>query len=234
MGALFGKDFPQVPTPQAVGVAAEASEISGLDVDPYDVEIAEHWTRDDFISEGESSNDETDYLKVYQEEEVLGKVKIPVKKEKKERTKAKDVGTLLACFRQVRKAEEMRSDALRRMEEIIKKQPELSALVELLKPVETIAAAGVSKLGVTSSSRGMVTLSDPSTPTVVPKSSTNSLGIRIYTCPICAEKARTHYACDAHIRKYHTKIKFGPCQDCGFCSWNRESFRNHLAKQHNK
>ena len=41
---------------------------------------------------------------------------------------------------------------------------------------------------------------------------------------------RNHGTADAHMRKEHTKIKYGQCTHCGFTSWNGDSFLAHSKK----
>ena len=58
----------------------------------------------------------------------------------------------------------------------------------------------------------------------------NTLGIRIFECPICESTFRNHGTADAHISKEHTKMKYGPCTKCGFTSWNGDNFWAHSKK----
>ena len=71
------------------------------------------------------------------------------------------------------------------------------------------------------------TVVDSGTPKLYPTSSINTLGIRIFECPVCESTFRNHGTADAHIRKEHTKMKYGPCTKCGFTSWNGDSFHAH-------
>ena len=76
----------------------------------------------------------------------------------------------------------------------------------------------------------VTTVVDSGTPKLYPSSSINTLGIRIFECPVCKSTFRNHGTADAHIRKEHTKMKYGPCTKCGFTSWNGDSFHAHSKK----
>ena len=68
------------------------------------------------------------------------------------------------------------------------------------------------------------TVVDLGTEKSYPSSYVNTLGIRIFECPVCESTFRNHGTADAHICKEHTKMKYGPCTKCGFTSWNVTAF----------
>ena len=74
------------------------------------------------------------------------------------------------------------------------------------------------------------TVADLDAPKLYPSSHINTLGIRIFKCPVCESTFRNHGIADAHIHKEHTKMKYGPCTKCGFTSWNGDSFWAHSKK----
>ena len=132
----------------------------------------------------------------------------------------------------IRKADEMWARGMAVLEEIVGKYPDLAGLAEIVKPAKTV----MDKTPVpTTPSQSTVpkevpTVVDSGTPKLYPSSSINTLGIRIFKCPICESTFRNHGTADAHIHKEHTKMKYGLCTKCGFTSWNGDSFRAHSKK----
>ena len=146
-----------------------------------------------------------------------------------EARKKKDVAKLLEAMRTIRKADEMQARGMAVLEEIVGRYPDLVGLAEIVKPAKTV----MDQTPVPSTSsqsavpKEVPTAGVSGTQKLYPSSSINTFGIRIFKCPICESTFRNHGTADAHIRKEHTKMKYGPCTKCGFTSWNGDSFRAH-------
>ena len=119
-------------------------------------------------------------------------------------------------------------------EEIVGRYPDLVGLAEIVKPAKTV----MDKTPVPTTSSQSTSTVPKEVPTSVvsgtqklyPSSSINTLGIRIFKCPVCESTFQNHGPADVHICKEHTKMKYGPCTKCGFTSWNGDSFRAHSKK----
>ena len=139
---------------------------------------------------------------------------------------------LLGVMQTIRKTDEMQARGVAFVEEIVGRYPDLVGLAEIVKPAKTI----MDKTPVpTTPSQSTVpkevpTVVDSGTPKLYPSSSINTLGIRIFECPVCESTFRNHATADAHICKEHTKMKYGLCTKCGFTSWNGDSFCAHSKK----
>ena len=118
------------------------------------------------------------------------------------------------------------------LEEIVGKYPGLASLVEVVKPAKNV----LDKTPVSAepsqppAPKEVLTVADLDPPKLYPSSHINTLGIRIFKCPVCESTFRNHGAADAHIHKEHTKMKYGLCTKCGFTSWNGDSFWAHSKK----
>ena len=53
-----------------------------------------------------------------------------------------------------------------------------------------------------------------------------------YRCRICSLHFGSYQGCDSHIRKEHTKLKYGPCPRCEFTTTNLDSWRKHQSACH--
>ena len=140
--ALFSKDFPKVPSHEAVGMAASASAETGLDVDEMDVEDLEDLgklEKDEFVtSSGESSDDE-DLFETMVDSDMLGREEVAQKANiDSEARKSKDVAKLLGAICTIRKADEMRAKGMAALEEIVGKYPDLVGLAEIIKPAKML------------------------------------------------------------------------------------------------
>ena len=234
--ALFSKDFLEVPSHEAVGMAASASAETGLDVDEMELEDLEdlgEMKGDDFVTSGEESSDNEDLFETMVDADMLGRDETAQKANTDpEARKKKDVAKLLGAMHTIRKADEMQARGMAVLEEIVGRYPDLVGLAEIVKPTKNV----MDKTPVpTTPSQSTVpkevpTAVDSGTQKLYPSSSINTLGIRIFKCPVCESTFRNHGTADAHIRKEHTKMKYGPCTKCGFTSWNGDSFRAHSKK----
>ena len=231
--ALFSKDFPEVPSHEAVGMAASASAEKDLEVEDVDLEDLGEMGGADFVTSGEESSDDEDLFESMVDTDMLGRDELAEKANiDPENRKSKDVAKLLGAIRTIRKADEMRARGMAVLEEIVGKYPDLRGLAEIVKPTKNI----IDKTPVPAApSQPLVpkevpTTVDLGTTKLYPSSHINTLGIRIFKCPVCESTFRNHGTADAHIRKEHTKIKYGPCTKCGFTSWNGDSFRAHSKK----
>ena len=231
--ALFSKDFPEVPSHEAVGMAASASAETDLDVEDVDLEDLGEMAGVDFVTSGEESSDDEDLFESMVDTDMLGRDELAEKANiDPETRKSKDVAKLLGAMCTIRKADEMRARGMAVLEEIVGKYPDLRGLAEIVKPTKNI----IDKTPVpTAPSQPLVpkevpTIVDLGTTKLYPSSHINTLGIRIFKCPVCESTFRNHGTADAHIHKEHTKIKYGPCTKCGFTSWNGDSFWAHSKK----
>ena len=122
----------------------------------------------------------------------------------------------------IRKADEMQARGMAVLEEIVGKYPDLAGLAEIVKP--TINVMDKTPIPTTPSQppvpKKVPTVVDSGAKKLYLSSYINTLGIRIFQCPVCESTFRNH----AHICKEHTKMKYGPCTKCGFTSWNDDSF----------
>ena len=240
--ALFSKDFLEVPLHEAVGMAASASVETGLDVDEMDVEgleDLEEMKKDELVTSSEESSDDEDLFKTMVDADMLGREEVAQKANiDPEARKSKDVAKLLGAICTIRKADEMRAKGMAVLEEIVGKYPDLAGLAEIIKPAKNVIDK--EKTPVTTSPspspsqppmpKEAATVVASGSQKLYPSSHINTLGIRIFQCPACEKTFRNHGTADAHIRKEHTKIKYGPCTHCGFTSWNGDSFWAHSKK----
>ena len=196
-----------------------------------DIEDLDEMGDDDFLTSGEEESGDDDLYTAMREEDMLGRESLPKKSQDVEsKKKAKDVGKLLKAVRMIRKADQLRARGMMVVEEIVGKYPDLAGLAEIVQPTKIVSDQ--IKVGQPGTSKTPTTV-DLSGKKVYPTSVINTLGIRIFSCPVCAAKFRNHGTADAHIHQEHTKIKYGPCPTCNFTTWNGDSYRKH-TKKHNK
>ena len=188
---------------------------------------------DDFVTSGEESSDNEDIFETMVDADMLGRDETAQKANiDPEARKKKDVAKLLGAMRTIRKADEMWARGVAVVEEIVGRYPDLAGLAEIVKPAKTVMDQTPVPTAPSQSTvpKEVPTVVDSGTPKLYPSSSINTLGIRIFECPVCESTFRNHGTADAHIHKEHTKIKYGPCTKCGFTSWNGDSFCAHSQK----
>ena len=188
---------------------------------------------DNFVTSGEESSDNEDIFETMVDADMLGRDKTAQKANiDPEARKKKDVAKLLGAMRTIRKADEMRAQGVAVVEEIVGRYPDLAGLAEIVKPEKMVMDQTPVPTTPSQSTvpKEVPTVVDSGKPKLYPSSSINTLGIRIFECPVCESTFRNHGTADAHICKEHTKIKYGPCTKCGFTSWNGDSFRAHSKK----
>ena len=188
---------------------------------------------DDFVTSGEESSDNEDIFETMVDADMLGRDETAQKANiDPEARKKKDVAKLLGAMRTIRKADEMQARGVAVVEEIVGRYPDLAGLAEIVKPAKMVMDQTPVPTAPSQSTvpKEVPTVVDSGTPKLYPSSSINTLGIRIFECPVCESTFRNHGTADAHIHKEHTKIKYGPCTKCGFTSWNGDSFRAHSKK----
>ena len=191
-----------------------------MDVKDIDLEDLGEMKGTDFLTSGEESSDDEDLFETMVDSDMLGRDELAQKANiDPEARKSKDVAKLLGAIHTIRK-------------EIVGKYPDLVGLAEIVKPTKNV----IDKTPVpTAPSQPPVpkevpTVVDLGTKKLYPSSYINTLGIRIFQCPVCESKFRNHGTADAHICKEHIKMKYGPCTKCGFTSWNGDSFQAHSKK----
>ena len=188
---------------------------------------------DDFVTSGEESSDNEDIFETMVDADMLGRDKTAQKANiDPEARKKKDVAKLLGAMRTIRKADEMWARGVAVVEEIVGIYPDLAGLAEIVKPAKMVMDQTPVPTAPSQSTvpNEVPTVVDSATPKLYPSSSINTLGIRIFECPVCESTFRNHGTADVHIRKEHTKINYGLCTKCGFTSWNGDSFRAHSKK----
>ena len=207
-----------------------------MDIDVEDLELEDlgEMKGNEFITSGEESSDDEDLFETMVDSDMLGRDE-PAQKANidPEARKKKDVAKLLGAMCIIRKADEMQARGMAVLKEIVGKYPDLAGLAEIVKPAKTVMDKTPVPTAPSQSTvpKEVPTVVDSGTPKLYPSSSINTLGIRIFKCPVCESTFRSHGTADAHIRKEHTKMKYGPCTKCGFTSWNGDSFRAHSNKQ---
>ena len=189
--ALFSKEFPEVPSHEAVGMAASASAETGLDVDEMELEDLEdlgEMKGNDFVTSGEDSSDNEDLFETMVDADMLGRDETAQKANTDpEARKKKDVAKLLGAMRTIRKADEMQARGMAVLEEIVGRYPDLAGLAEIVKPAKTV----MDQTPVPSTSsqsavpKEVPTAGVSGTQKLYPSSCINTLGIRIFKCPIC-------------------------------------------------
>ena len=188
---------------------------------------------DDFVTSGEESSDNEDMFETMVDADMLGRDETAPKANiDPEARKKKDVAKLLGAMRTIRKADEMWARGVAVVEEIVGRYPDLAGLAEIVKPAKAVMDKTPVPTAPSQSTvpKEVPTVVDLGIPKLYPSSSINTLGIRIFQCPACEQTFRNHGTADAHIRKEHTKLKYGLCTKCGFTSWNGDSFRAHSKK----
>ena len=206
-----------------------------MDIEEGDLEMEDlgEMKDDDFVTSGEESSDNEDIFKTMVDKDMLGKDETAQKANiDPEARKKKDVAKLLGAMQTIRKADEMWARGVAVVEEIVGRYPDLAGLAEIVKPAKTVMDQTPVPTAPSQSTvpKEVPTVVDSGTPKLYPSSSINTLGIRIFECPVCESTFRNHGTADAHIHKEHTKMKYGPCTKCGFTSWNGDSFRAHSKK----
>ena len=206
-----------------------------MDIKEGDLEMEDlgEMKDDDFVTSGEESSDNEDIFKTMVDEDMLGRDETAQKANiDPEARKKKDVAKLLGAMQTIRKADEMWARGVAVVEEIVGRYPDLVGLAEIVKPAKTVMDQTPVPTMPSQSTvpKEVPTVVDSGTPKLYPSSSINTLGIRIFECPVCESTFRNHGTADAHIHKEHTKMKYGPCTKCGFTSWNGDSFRAHSKK----
>ena len=188
---------------------------------------------DDFVTSGEESSDNEDIFETMVDVDMLGREETAQKVNiDPEARKKRDVAKLLGAMRTIRKADEMQASGVAVVEEIVGRYPDLVGLAEIVKPAKMVMDQTPVPTTPSQSTvpKEVPTVVDSGAPKIYPSSSINTLGIRIFEYPVCQSTFRNHGTADAHIRKEHTKMKYGPCTKCGFTSWNGDSFRAHSKK----
>ena len=185
---------------------------------------------DNFVTSGEESSDNEDIFKTMVDKDMLGRDETAQKANiDPEVRKKKDVAKLLEAMQTIRKADEMQARGVAVVEEIVGRYPDLAGLAEIVKPAKTVMdqTPVLTTPSQSTVPKEVPTVVDSGTPKLYPSSSINTLGIRIFECPVCESTFRNHGTADAHICKEHTKMKYGLCTKCGFTSWNGDSFCAH-------
>ena len=186
-----------------------------------------------FVTLGQESSDDEDLFETMVDSDMLGRDE-PAQKANidPEARKKKDVAKLLGLMHTIRKADEMQARGMAVLEEIVGKYPDLAGLAEIVKPTKNVMDKTPVPTAPSQSTvpKEVPTVVDSGTAKLYPSSYINTLGIRIFKCPVCESTLRNHGTADAHIRKEHTKMKYGLCTKCGFTSWNGDSFRAHSKK----
>ena len=187
----------------------------------------------DFVTSGEESSHNEDLFKTMVDVDMLGRDETAQKVNiDPEARKKKDVAKLLGAMHTIRKADEMQARGMAVLEEIVGRYPDLVGLAEIVKPTKNVMDKTPVPTAPSQSTvpKEVPTVVDSGTPKLYPSSSINTLGIRIFKCPVCESTFRNHGTADAHIHKEHRKMKYGLCTKCGFTSWNGDSFRAHFKK----
>ena len=204
-----------------------------VDVEDLELEDLEEMKGNDFVTSGEESSDDEDLLETMVDSDMLGRDE-PAQKANidPEARKKKDVAKLLGAMGTIRKADEMQVRGMAVLEEIVGKYPNLVGLAEIVKPTKNVMDKTPVPTAPSQSTvpKEVPTVVDSGTKKLYPSSSINTLGIRNSKCPVCESTFRNHGTADAHNRKEHTKMKYGPCTKCGFTSWNGDSFQAHSKK----
>ena len=202
-------------------------------MDVEDLEDLGELKKDEFVTSGEESSNDEDLFETMVDSDMLGRDEVAQKANiDPEARKSKDVAKLLGAIHTIRKADEMQAKGMAVLEEIVGKYPDLVGLAEIIKPAKNV----IDKTPVTTSPsqppmpKEAATVVNLGSQKLYPSSHINTLGIRIFQCPACEKTFRNHGTADAHIHKEHTKIKYGPCTNCGFTSWNGDSFWAHSKK----
>ena len=206
-----------------------------MDIEDADLEMEDlgEMKDDDFVTSGEESSDNEDIFETMVDTDMLGRDETAQKANiDPEARKKKDVAKLLGAMQTIRKADEMWTRGVAVVEEIVGRYPDLAGLAEIVKPAKTLMDKTPVPTAPSQSTvpKEVPTVVDSGTPKLYPSSSINTLGIRIFECPVCESTFRNHGTADAHIRKEHKKMKYGPCTKCGFTSWNGDSFCAHSKK----
>ena len=199
-----------------------------------DLEDVEEMEGAELVTSGEEESHADDLYKTMVDTNMLGRDEPAKKKAKIDpgARKSKDVAKLLGALWTIRKADEMWARGVAVLEEIVGKYPNLVSLAEVVKPAKNVldktpVSARPSQPPVP---KEVPTVADLDAPKLYPSSHINTLGIRIFKCPVCESTFQNHGTADAHIHKEHTKMKYCLCTKCGFTSWNGDSFQAHSKK----
>ena len=206
-----------------------------MDIEDEDLEMEDlgEMKGDDFATWGEESSDNEDLFETMVDTDMLGRDETAQKANiDPEVRKKKDVAKLLGVMCTIRKADEMWARGMSVLEEIVGRYPDLAGLAEIVKPTKNVMDKTPVPTAPSQSTapKEVPTVVDSGTPKLYTSSSINTLGIRIFKCPVCESTFRNHGTADAHIHKEHTKMRYGPCTKCGFTSWNGDSFCTHSKK----
>jgi hypothetical protein len=175
--------------------------------------------------EGETEN-QTDY-EVAVNLDILGTVKL-VSSEKSH----SDIDKVKLALKLMGKARTLQLKANSLLSSMVLKNPSASHFVELITSIDSPAAAHECKQQAvfapqSQSKSKFVQHVDRSQPTIVPHKKVLN-GTTRFVCAVCNTNTGSWSGCDAHIRKTHSFMKYGPCSKCDFTSFNIDSFRHHL------
>ena len=175
----------------------------------------------EFLTDGEEDSDNSVYMDVLQQLNILGVVK-------REEMNPEDVEILKDLLHGLTLAEKGRTMTAKgciKVKKAIAKVPSLHKLSTLLDVIQThdpdliVAANKSARLPQTQK----VSLPDFYKPKKVKVD-----GKPIFQCRICSEKFGSWVGCDSHIRKCHTNIQYGPCRFCNkFTSSAYDYFKRH-------
>ena len=143
---------------------------------------------DDFVTSGEDSSDNEDLFETMVDADMLGRDETAQKANTDpEARKKKDVAKLLGAMRTIRKADEMWARWVAVLEEIVGRYPDLAGLAEIVKPAKTVmdqTPVPTAHHHNQQCPRKFPLLVISGTQKLYPSSAINTLGIRIFKCPV--------------------------------------------------
>lgn len=238
--ATRNKEVKDAPDPLTAGWKEQLQE-QGLESDEEDLSDLDSQEFEDTDSEGsvEDMLDDPDFYAILQE---TGDVEAHtgVKKEKLSIADedARDMKVLNRGLLLLNKAARLQQAGLARIRAVAKKSKNPAAFAHLMSPFQQLAVPAVTPASLIPAAPVIRTLSHlPQVfgETVRPKKIVLQTGTELWGCPACPEmEPVTWPRCDAHIRQFHTKIMYGPCDKCSFTCWNQDTWRGHRNRAHKK
>ena len=136
---------------------------------------------------------------------------------------------LIKGIKKLRKASEIQCQGLALIEKVACKSPNLSTLVNVFSPICSAYVKPKIETGKNSEKPEHISYDEGkgiNYPKKIDFVENDQPKCR-FICQHCPFVARSWGGTDAHIRKCHTHLQYGPCSNCDFVTFNVDSFRTH-------
>lgn len=243
---MFAGDFPEVKPPEQLGFEARVEEM--IDGDFEDLDELDPKEFED----SDTEDDDRDLYQLLQDEGMLGNLEDEnILKGRKPRPFIKtepgtsqsshaepgtstvsdedklDMGELFLIVKQARKAAKMNYSALTRLQALIVKRPNFSALANIVSPLGSLIPSTplVQDAPVYVSGKSSKTITKVTEVKLVPKRQITGGKIG-HKCPACGFEKASWGAVNTHIKRDHLNESY-KCDTCGKLSPSIDYIRKH-------